>query len=259
MDDESRIFEVFLDVQRGLPRQGPGSEGSTLKALSLCGGMPERPRVLDIGCGPGMQTLVLAQALDGRIAAADTSREYLDELQARAEAAGVFDRIEILNEDMSELPFRPQSFDLIWSEGAAYIMGFEEALTAWKQLLKPGGCIAVSELVWLRSDPPCEVAEFFGSEYPAMTDVETNLETVRRCGYEPLGHFTFPDADWWDDYYRPLKMKLPGLYKKYAGDEKALQVIESTAREIDMRRRFGAYYGYEFFIGSTENDNSLLR
>ena len=122
---------------------------------------------------------------------------------------------------------------------------------AWKRLLKPGGYIAVSELVWLCADPPSEVAEFFRGEYPAMTDVETNLETVRRCGYEPRGHFTLPEAGWWDDYYRPLKAKLPTLYKKYAGDEDALQVIESTAREIDMRHRFRDYYGYEFFIAST--------
>ena len=232
-----------------MPRQGPGSEGSTLKALSLCSGLPERPAILDIGCGPGMQTIALAKAINAHITAVDINQEYLDELEERAESASVSECIEILAQDMNELAFEPKSFDLIWSEGAAYIMGFEKALDVWKRLLKPGGCIAVSELVWLRADPPAEVAEFFGNEYPAMTDVETILRTIKRCGYELLGHFTLPDSAWWDYYYTPLEVKLPVLNEKYSGDSEALSIINMARREIEIRRFFSKWYGYEFFIG----------
>ena len=249
-DENQRLFEIFLDVQCGLPRQGPGSDESTLEALSLCTELPERLAILDIGSGPGMQTVALAKALaDGHITAVDICQEYLDELKERAKAAKVAEHIEILAGDMNALPFPPQSFDLIWSEGAAYIMGFEKALVAWKRFLKSGGCIAVSELVWLRPDPPTEVAEFFGREYPAMTDVETLVVTIRASGYEPLGHFTLPDSAWWESYYTPLEAKLPSLYERYAGDEDALSIIKITRREIEMRRRFDNWYGYEFFVG----------
>lgn len=249
-DDNQRLFEVFLDVQRGLPRQGPGSEESTLKALALCTGLPERLAILDIGSGPGMQTMALAKALaNGHVTAIDINREYLDELKARAQTAKVADHIDILAADMNELPFATPSFDLIWAEGSAYIMGFEKALVAWKRFLKFGGCIAVSELVWLRPDPPTEVAEFFDHEYPAMTSIEPLVAMVRASGYDLLGHFTLPDADWWAFYYTPLEAKLPSLLDTYAGDEDALQLIESTQREIDMRRRFGNWYGYAFLVG----------
>ena len=67
MDESLELMEVFLDVQRGLPRQGPGCDESTQKALALCVGLPENPAVLDIGCGTGMQTVALAQALGGII------------------------------------------------------------------------------------------------------------------------------------------------------------------------------------------------
>ena len=249
-DDNQRLLEIFLDVQRGLPRQGPGSDESTLQALSLCSGLPERPAILDVGCGPGMQTLALAQTLTGsRITAVDIHQEYLGELKERAKDASVAEHIDILTSEMAALPFPPQCFDLIWSEGAAYIMSFDKALVAWKRYLKPGGCIAVSELVWLQPHPPAEVKAFFGREYPAMTDVESIVATFRASGYEPLGHFTLPDPAWWASYYTPLEAKLPSLNQKYAGNEDALGIIENTRSEIDMRRRFGSSYGYEFFVG----------
>jgi len=60
MTDDRRLLNVFFEVQRGLPRQGPGCDESTLQALALCR-LPERPAILEIGCGPGMQTVELAK------------------------------------------------------------------------------------------------------------------------------------------------------------------------------------------------------
>jgi hypothetical protein len=81
-----------------------------------------------------------------------------------------------------------------------------------------------------------------------MADIETIVATLRASGYEPLGHFPLPDAAWWEDYYTPLEAKLPSLYDKYADDEDALRLLETAQCEIDMRRRFGTWYGYAFFV-----------
>ena len=62
MTDNDRLMEIMLDVHSGLPRQGPGDDESTLRALSLCTELPMRPSVLDVGCGPGMQTIALARS-----------------------------------------------------------------------------------------------------------------------------------------------------------------------------------------------------
>ena len=130
---DERLMEVFFDVQGDLPRQGPGDDASTLKVIALCGELPNAPSILDIGCGPGAQTIALAQALpDAIITAVDIHAPYLDQLRNRAEGT---DRITTKEADMAALPFEPSSFDVLWSEGAAYIMGVGAALKAWRPLL----------------------------------------------------------------------------------------------------------------------------
>ena len=245
---EPRLVEVFFDVQRGLPRQGPGSNTDTARALALCSELPTNPTVLDIGCGPGMQTLALAEALSGNIIAVDTCDEYLEALRKRVENASKVDRITIKNADMTALDLPEASIDLIWCEGAAYIMGIPESLKAWRPLLRNRGYLAFTELVWLDDHPVREAVEFFDSEYPAMTNVAAINLIIRQTGYETISDFTISDSAWFDYYYTPLQAKLPALKQKYAGDEEALAVVATTESEIDIRSRFGYSYGYQFFV-----------
>lgn len=248
MAPTARQFEIFMEIQRGLPRQGPGCAASTLAALAMCRGLAERPAVLDIGCGPGLQTLTLARTLSGPpIVALDLFREYLDQLRARAATDGVDGRIAAVVGDMTALPFSGPRFDLIWSEGAAYIMGFANAVEAWRTLLRPGGFLVASDLVWLVADPPADAVAMWAEEYPAMGDVETRIADIRRSGLTFLGQVPVPEAGWWDDYYTPLEAKLPALKDAWRGAADALAIVAATKREIDTRRRFGASYGYALF------------
>ena len=246
--EDAQLMEIFMEIQRGLPRQGPGNDDATRYALSFCADLPDSPAVLDIGCGPGMQSLVLADALRGSIAAVDLHQEYLDELEHRAAVRGLREYVTPILEDMSNLPFAPESFDLVWSEGAAYIMGVENALREWKKFLGPNGYIVYSELLWLTDSPPVEAKQFFDQEYPAMSNIEHNKEMIKQTGYCLVQNFTLEDEAWWDNYYSPLEAKLSALRAKYQDDEQALSVVEMTAGEIEVRRKYGSSYGYEFFI-----------
>lgn len=49
-----RLFE-------GIPRQGPGDNEHTEKAFRMIPKFPENAKILDIGCGKGMQTIALAK------------------------------------------------------------------------------------------------------------------------------------------------------------------------------------------------------
>lgn len=199
---------LFFELFSGLPRQGPGDAASTLKAFSLVPDVGPQTRVLDLGCGTGSHTVLLAQSFPAHFVAIDHHPPYVEELNRRATALGLAGRIEARVGDMRELDFPSGSFDLIWSEGAIYAVGFETGLREWRPLLAPGGYLAVTEACWTRPNVPAECAAFWEREYPAIRDVPARLAVIEACGYETVDHFPLPSSAWWDEYYAPLERNL---------------------------------------------------
>lgn len=244
---DAREIEIFFDVHSGLPQEGPGSFESTKKALALVGELRPRGQVLDIGCGPGRQTMDLARLLPSAlITALDNHAPFLREVRRKAADAGAFNRVTAVEGDMRDLPAEPGAIDLIWSEGAAYIMGLSEALDAWKSFLKPQGRIALTEPVWLRSDPPPETVGLF-AEYPAMTDAQGCHDIVAASGYALLGDFILPEQDWLN-YHEPMQARINALRLKYAGSPADELILDKCQMEIDDFARNSSYYGYMFLV-----------
>ncbi len=242
-----RFMEIFFKIFEGLERKGPGSGVDTTKAFTMCKGLPDKPRILEIGCGSGVTSVELAQISGGRVTATDIHQPYLNEVNRKARALGVTNRLTTVKADMAALPFDPESFDLIWSEGAAYIMGFDAALEHWKRFLKPGGCLVVSEAVMHRENPPEDLRAFWQECYPAVRNVEDNLKAIKRQRYEILDHFPLPEQCW-HFFYDDLEKHMEGLEATYALDPDGRAVLEGNRREIALFRKYPGYYGYEFFV-----------
>ena len=241
-------MDLFFELHSDIPREGPGDDASTRQAFGLMRGLPARPRFLDIGCGPGLQALQLAKISAATITAIDTHQPFLDVLALRADQAGLAERIIIRNKSMFALDFKPGSFDVLWSEGAIYIIGFEKGLREWQPLLKKGGYLAVTELSWLKPDPPAEARAFWNENYPGMHTLEENLATLRNTSYREIGHFVLPESSWREEYYTPLEKRIQILTEKYREDEEALAFLHGSQREIDLYRKYSDWYGYVFYI-----------
>ena len=189
-------MNIFSEIHCGLPREGPGCNEATKRAFSSISNMPTTTSVLDLGCGPGLQTIELSQLLKvgkSTITALDHNETYLEELALKVSEERI-DNIECEKGDMCNLHYADNSFDIIWAEGAIYIIGFKKGLKEWERILKPNGIIAVTELSWIADVIPKEISEFWSLEYSEMKSVEENINTANVCGFHVESHFTLPES-----------------------------------------------------------------
>lgn len=224
--------ELFWAAHDGLPRQAPGSVATTELLLRLAGPLPDRPRIVDIGCGTGAASLVLARATGGPVTAVDTHQPFLDRLAA--------DAVRTLNAPMQDLPLPDGCADLVWAEGSAYVMGFDAALAAWRRLLAPGATLVLTEAEWTTPDPAPGARAFWDPGYPGMRDTAANVAAAQRAGWTVLATYLLPGPDW-DAYYGPLAQRIGALRAQHPGSGAALDRI---GEEIEVRRAHGGDYGY---------------
>jgi SAM-dependent methyltransferase len=95
--------------------------------------------VLDVGCGMGRFADVVSR-WGGRVVGCDLSSA----VEAAQQNLGQRDNVAILQADLFELPFRRESFDIIYSIGVLHhTPSCEKAFRALPQFLRPGGRIAI--------------------------------------------------------------------------------------------------------------------
>lgn len=236
MNDFERLFA-------GLDRHGPGSDAATLQALRAVD-IPVR-RILDIGAGTGASTLVLAQHSAAEIVALDNHAGSLATLSARAAAAGVAERVTTCNASMLDIPFPAESFDLLWAEGSAYIMGFDAALKSWRSLLRQPGYLVVSDLCWTDggNTAPAAAVAFWQQAYPPMTNAATRARQAEAAGYRVAAQFWLNDEAW-RNFYGPLAARADSLRETLAGSP----ALAGVDQEIDIRERYGDHYGYLMLV-----------
>jgi SAM-dependent methyltransferase len=241
-------IKYIYELCEALPRSGPGDNEYTRRAYNSILQPPKHPLILDIGCGQGMQAIELARISKGTIIALDNHQTFLDLLMKQAKKHKIEEKIIPKNISMLNMDFEAGTFDIIWSEGALYFMGFQDGLRRCHQLLKDKGYLAVTELVYTVPHPPEPVVEYFKSEYPDIKIIGENIITIKKEGFNLISNFTLPESAWLDNYYLPMEKELPRLINKYQGNEVALAVFEGFRNEVDFYRKYSNYYGYEFFV-----------
>lgn len=107
---------------------------------------PAGSTVLEIGCGVGAQTVILARnSPEARITSVDISPTSIGAARAAAEREGA-DNVSFVVADLHDLPFPPGSFDHVF---ICFVLEHlprpETALAAARAMLRPGGTLTVIE------------------------------------------------------------------------------------------------------------------
>lgn len=242
-------FNLICEYYSLLERQGPGSPEITVKALSFVESLTDHSHIADIGCGTGGQTMVLAKHAPGNITGVDLFPKFIDIFNSNARKMNFQNRVKGIVGSMDNLSFKPEELHLIWSEGAIYNIGFERGLKEWRQFLKPGGYIAVSEVSWFTQERPTEIDDFWQDAYPEIDTVSNNVLQMQKAGYIPVASFILPESCWIEHFYAPQVLAQEIFLNKNTGNKMAEEFIANQRHETQLYQKYKEYYGYVFYIG----------
>ena len=242
-------YQLLIDLHKNAHRQGPGGDAETQKALDLA--MIDRTaplKIADIGCGTGASTLLLGRLLNAQITAVDFLQEFLDVLEGRAADSGLSEKITTRCCSMDDLPFDDEQYDVIWSEGAVYNIGFEKGVTAWNRYLKVGGRLVVSEITWITAARPAELQKHWDEEYPQIDVASSKIGVLENNGYSPIGYFVLPEHCWLENYYRPMQKRFEDFLARNGNGKEARAIVETENREIELYEKYKTHYSYGVYI-----------
>jgi SAM-dependent methyltransferase len=242
-------YRLLTDLHKNSKRQGPGGDLETEKAIELAMiDKTKKLKIADIGCGTGASSLILGSLLNADITAVDFLPDFLEILEKRAKEKGVSNKIKTLACSMDNLPFKDDEYDVIWSEGSIYNIGFENGIKAWKPYLKKGGLLVVSEITWLTDLRPKELSKHWEEEYPEIDKASSKIAVLEKNGYCPLGYFVLPEHCWLDNYYRPLQKNFDDFLKLNRNTQEALEIVEAENFEIKLYEKYKDYFSYGVYI-----------
>ena len=254
MTDKNKSIHEFdlnliCELHAGMERQGPGSPEMTIKALSFLDNLNKNLRVVDLGCGTGGQTMVLAQNITGDITGVDFFPGFIDTFNDNAKKLDLQERVNGIVGSMDNLPFQNEEFDVIWSEGAIANIGFEKGLNYWKGFLKKDGYIAVTYESWFTDERPTEIEKWWVDAVPEINTIGHNISIMQKVGYRLVAAFSLPEKCWTDNYFIPREAAGKALLEKYAGNKTVEAFIANMKYEAELCSKYKQYYGYIFYIG----------
>lgn len=179
---------------------------------------PENLRVLDMGCGPGFFSIILARA-GYRVTAADYTPAMLDEARTNARNESVEQAIDFCRMDAENLEVASDAFDVVVSRNLTWNLPHPgRAYAEWLRVLKPGGLLLNYDANWYAHLYDAELRRAYEADRQATQDAGIKDEYVGT------------DIDAMEDIARQMPLS---PVERPAWDEGVLRELGAAQVEVD--------------------------
>jgi SAM-dependent methyltransferase len=157
----------------------------------------EAPKILDIGCGQGLQTLELARLSGGEVVGIDVDEAALSVLRDRLADTTPRPAVSVVNTSLYQTGAADGAFDLLWEEGVLHLLDDGRSFPECHRLLRPGGFLVMHERI-----------DWF----------EARRATLSEHGFDLADRYLLPEHCWWTDYGKPLAARIRALRQSVTTD-----------------------------------------
>ncbi|AEH37398.1 class I SAM-dependent methyltransferase [Halopiger xanaduensis] len=171
---------------------------SVLREWTGGGGGESPQRILDVGCGTGVISLLLAD-IGHDVTGVDLSEEMLE--RARAKAGDRDLSVEFRNGDAESIPDPDDTYDLMTARHLVWTLpNPSAALREWQRVVRPGGRVVLIEGHW-DFDEAFDGYQEIHDELPLYDGrpPEELVDVLEEHGLERVEHEPLMDAVLWGD------------------------------------------------------------
>ena len=247
--EEGRLF-YGDSFHLGYFRNGDESLADALDAhTDLVAGLAQLnagSKVLDIGCGLGAPAMRIAKNYGCSVTGVNMSREQVRQGRTLVAEHGLSDRVAITRGDARAVAFADASFDSVLCMEAAGDICVTEAdktqlADEFYRVLRPGGCVAFSDLAFLSAPPRSDAGDVRAVLYHSAEELVTDWPEIftnrgfKLVGYRDVIANTLPT---WRHAREVYEQRAPEAVRRYGR-----KIVERTVARLERIEQLLAKYG----------------
>jgi SAM-dependent methyltransferase len=209
-------------------------------------GLGAGSRVLDIASGRGGPALLLAETFGCSVRGVEVSPEFHAVAVARADAAGLTERLSFELGDGAAATLEPETYDAALCLGASFVYGsLADTVEALAPAVRPGGHVVVGEPYWRRLPLPDD----YEDRREQWTTLEGTVTIFETSGLRVVSVIASSEDDW--DRYETLHWQaVEGWIAANPDDPDAFEIRTRHERHKRTYLRHGReLVGWAIFVG----------